>query len=200
VLPCRRHSLSTVVEERMPRQEALREVPSRVTPRLLRMSEAGTTLGHATRPGAASIFHVQEFDMPSLNPYLSFKNEAREAMTFYQSVFGGDLDISTFGDYEGMVQDPAESDLVMHSQLTSPDGFVLMGADTPTGMTYEKPAGISVSVSGDDEPSLQGFWDKLADGGAVVMPFDTPPWGGRFGMLTDRFGIDWMIAVNAQQA
>ena len=82
--------------------------------------------------------------MPSLNPYLSFKNQAREAMTFYQSVFGGELDISTFGQFEGMVQDPAEADLVMHSQLTTPDGFVLMAADTPTGMTWQQPAGVSV--------------------------------------------------------
>ncbi|WP_137843022.1 VOC family protein [Microbacterium sp. 2FI] len=135
--------------------------------------------------------------MPSLNPYLSFRTQARDAMTFYQSVFGGELTIDTFAGFEGMVQDPAEQDLVMHAQLTSPEGFVLMGADTPSGMPYSAPAGISVSVSGDDEASLQGFWDKLSDGGTVVMPFDTPPWGGRFGMLTDRFGIDWMIALNA---
>lgn len=135
--------------------------------------------------------------MASLNPYLSFKDQAREAMTFYQGVFGGELDISTFGQYEGMVQDPAEADLVMHAQLTSPDGFVLMAADTPTGMTWRQPAGMAVSVSGDDEALLQGFWDKLTDRGTVTMPFDTPPWGGRFGMLTDRFGIDWMVAVNA---
>lgn len=135
--------------------------------------------------------------MPSLNPYLSFQNQAREAMTFYQTVFGGDLDISTFGQFEGMVQNPAENDLVMHAQLTSPDGFVLMAADTPTGMEYRPPAGISVSVSGDDEAALQGWWDALTAGGTVVMPFDTPPWGGRFGMLTDRFGIDWMLALNA---
>jgi PhnB protein len=121
-------------------------------------------------------------------------------MTFYQSVFGGDLDISTFGQYEGMVQDPAESDLVMHAQLTTPDGFVLMGADTPSGMPYVKPAGMAVSVSGDDEAALEGFWNKLVDDGTVVLPFDTPPWGGRFGMLTDRFGIDWMVALNAPQS
>ncbi|MFB8146825.1 VOC family protein [Microbacterium sp. NPDC056003] len=135
--------------------------------------------------------------MPSLNPYLSFKNQAREAMTFYQSVFGGELDISTFGQYEGMVQDPSENDLVMHSQLSTPDGFVLMGADTPSGVEYREPAGISVSVSGDDEAALQAYWNALAAGGTVVMPFETPPWGGRFGMLTDRFGIDWMLALNA---
>ncbi|WP_169581922.1 MULTISPECIES: VOC family protein [Microbacterium] len=137
--------------------------------------------------------------MPSLNPYLSFRTNARDAMTFYQGVFGGDLDISTFGQFEGMVDDPSESDLVMHAQLTTPEGFVLMGADTPGRMEYRAPAGISVSVSGDDEAALDRYWNGLADGGTIVMPFDTPPWGGRFGMLTDRFGIDWMIALNAAQ-
>ncbi|GAA1961127.1 VOC family protein [Microbacterium deminutum] len=138
-------------------------------------------------------------EMPSLNPYLSFKNQAREAMEFYRGVFGGDLTVSTFAEYPGMTDDPAEQDLVMHAQLETPDGFVLMGADTPSRMEYEKPAGISVSVSGDDESSLEGYWQKLSDGGSVTMPFDTPPWGGKFGMLTDRYGIDWMVAVNAAQ-
>lgn len=88
----------------------------------------------------------------------------------------------------------------MHAQLTTPDGFTLMGADTPTGMDYTKPAGISVSVSGDDEAKLQGFWDALAEGGSVTMPFEVPPWGGRFGMLRDRFGIDWMLAYSPAQS
>ena len=138
--------------------------------------------------------------MPSLNPYLSFKNDARAAMEFYQSVFGGDLDISTFGEYEGMVQDPSEKELVMHSQLTSPDGFVLMASDTPASMPYREPGGSSISVSGEDEAQLQRFWDALSEGGSVTMPYDTPPWGGRFGMLRDKFGIDWMIALNAAQS
>lgn len=135
-----------------------------------------------------------------LNPYLSFQNEAREAMEFYQSVLGGDLTVSTFGEYEGMVQDPAEQDLVMHSQLTTPHGLTLMGADTPTGMQYEKPAGISISLSGEDESTLQGWWDGLADGGSVTMPLDVPPWGGKFGMLRDRYGVDWMVSIDTGDA
>ena len=134
--------------------------------------------------------------MPSLNPYLSFKSDARSAMEFYQSVFGGDLDISTFGSFEGMVEDASENDLVMHAQLTTPDGFILMASDTPSRMEYVAPAGISVSVSGDDEPKLEGFWNALVDGGSVVMPFEVPPWGGRFGMLRDRFGVEWMVAFS----
>ena len=136
--------------------------------------------------------------MPTLNPYLSFKNEARTAMEFYQSVLGGELDVSTFGSYEGMVQDPAESNLVMHAQLTTAEGMVLMASDTPAGMEYAAPAGISVSVSGEDEAQLEKYWNGLIEGGTVTMPFEVPPWGGRFGMLRDKFGVDWMIAYSPE--
>lgn len=137
--------------------------------------------------------------MTTLNPYISFRNNAREAMEFYQSVFGGELAVDTFGGYD-MGQDPAENDLVMHAQLETPDGLTLMAADTPGSMPYKEPAGVSVSVSGDDEARLQSVWDGLTAGGTVVMPFETPPWGGRFGMLTDKFGVDWMVALNASPA
>ncbi len=71
-------------------------------------------------------------------------------------------------------------------------------ADSNARMDYVKPAGISVSVSGDDEPKLEGFWNALVDGGSVVMPFEVPPWGGRFGMLRDKFGIDWMVSYSPE--
>lgn len=135
--------------------------------------------------------------MASLNPYISFKNDARAAMEHYQSVFGGELAIDTFESFPEMGVDPSEATLVMHAQLDTPDGFVLMAADTPSSMSYARPSGISVSVSGEDEAQLERFWNGLVDGGSVTMPFETPPWGGRFGMLTDRFGIDWMVALNA---
>ena len=134
--------------------------------------------------------------MLALNPYLSFTSNAREAMDFYQSVFGGTLEVSTFDQFPGMLEDPAEGTLVMHARLTTPEGLTLMGADTPTGTTYTAPAGIAVSVSGDDEAQLQGWWDALSDGAEITLPYGTPPWGGRFGMLTDRFGIDWMVVFN----
>jgi len=135
--------------------------------------------------------------MTILNPYLSFRSNAREAMEFYQSVFGGELNVSTFGDIPGMTDDPAENALVMHAQLTAPDGLTLMGADTPASMEFHEPAGVSLSISGDDADTLQGYWDALAADGTVTMPYDTPPWGGRFGMLVDKFGFPWMVALNA---
>ena len=127
-----------------------------------------------------------------LNPYLSFRDDAREAMTFYQSVVGGELTVSTFADFHAS-EDPAEQDKVMHSHLETPDGLVLMGADTPNSMEYRPQAGVSVSLSGDDEDRLRGCWERLSDGGTVVMPFEKAPWGDTFGMCVDRFGTSWMI-------
>lgn len=131
--------------------------------------------------------------MPSiLNPYLSFDKNAREAMDFYRSVFGGDVQVMTFGQ---MAHDPSETDLVMHSQLNAPNGMVLMGSDTPAAMARTQGNNISVSLSGDDEAELHGFWDKLADGATILLPLAKAPWGDSFGMLTDKFGIPWMVNI-----
>jgi len=131
--------------------------------------------------------------MANLNPYLSFRTEARQAMEFYQSVLGGELEINVFGEFPDMVQDPSQADLVMHAQLTTEDGLVLMASDSPDGMPYEPPQGFSVSLSGNSEATTRAVWDKLADGASITMPLDTPPWGGTFGMLVDRFGVPWML-------
>jgi PhnB protein len=132
-----------------------------------------------------------------LNPYLNFQDNAREAMTFYQSVLGGNLTVSTFAEFQAS-DDPAEQDKVMHSQLETPDGLVLMAADTPNVMEYRPQAGVSVSLSGDDEAQLRGYWERLSDGGNVMMPFERAPWGDTFGMCVDRFGTSWMVNVAGQ--
>jgi PhnB protein len=127
-----------------------------------------------------------------LNPYLSFRDNAREAMTFYHSVFGGELNVSTFADFHAS-SDPAEQNKIMHSQLEAPDGLVLMGADTPAAMEFRPQAGVSVSLSGDDEARLRGYWERLSEGGTVTMPLEKAPWGDTFGMCVDRFGTSWMV-------
>jgi PhnB protein len=132
-----------------------------------------------------------------LNPYLSFRDNAREAMTFYHSVFGGELTVSTFADFHAS-GDPTEQHKIMHSQLESPDGLVLMGADTPEGMEYRSQAGVSVSLSGDDEARLRGYWERLSEGGSVTVPFEKAPWGDTFGLCVDRFGTNWMVNAAAQ--
>jgi PhnB protein len=135
--------------------------------------------------------------MPTrLNPYLSFKDDAREAMDFYHGVFGGKLDVSTFKDYQAS-QDPAEDDKVMHARLETESGLLIMGADTPSSMEYSPGARISMSLSGEDEAELRGYWDKLCAGGTEVMPLEKAPWGDTFGMLRDKYGIDWLVNITA---
>ena len=129
-----------------------------------------------------------------LNPYFSFRDTAEEAMTFYRSVFGGELSVSRFSEY-GASDDPAEQDKVMHSMLTTGTGMVLMAADTPNSMDLRVGDNVSVSVSGDDESVMRGWWEALGAGGTVTMPLEEAPWGGLFGMCTDRFGIHWMFSV-----
>ena len=130
-----------------------------------------------------------------LNPYLSFRDDAREAMEFYQSVFGGKLDVSTFADAGGMGVPDDEQGKVMHAMLEVPGVLTLMGADTPSHMEYHEPAGMSVSLSGDDDDTLQGWWDGLSADGKVNVPLEKAPWGDTFGMLTDKYGIDWMVNI-----
>ncbi|MDR6970524.1 VOC family protein [Leifsonia shinshuensis] len=133
--------------------------------------------------------------MPSiLNPYLNFRGSAREAMDFYRSVFGGEVQRSTFAEYQ-MAQDPADNDLIMHSQLTSPAGFTLMAADVPAHMDFTQGSSISISLSGDDEAELTGYWEKLVEGGNVIEPLNKAPWGDSFGMAIDRFGVQWLVNI-----
>jgi len=134
--------------------------------------------------------------MPTiLTPYVSFRDNAREAMEFYKSVFGGELTVSTFGDFQAS-DDPSEQNKVMHSQLTSPSGLVLMAADTPNSMDYTPGTAISISLSGDDETELTGYYEKLVDGGTVTEPLAKAPWGDSFGMCVDKFGINWLVNIS----
>ena len=129
-----------------------------------------------------------------LNPYLSFRDTAREAIEFYHSVFGGELTVSTFADMHAS-EDPAEQDKVMHSMVVTDGGLCLMAADTPNSMEWSPPSGVSVSLSGEDEAELTGHWNRLSDGGTVTMPLARAPWGDTFGMCVDRFGISWLVNI-----
>lgn len=120
-----------------------------------------------------------------LNPYLSFRGQAREAMEFYQEVFGGELRLNTFGEFGH--PDPSVADQVMHAQLETPSGFTLMASDTPGGMSYNPGDTMSVSLSGDDE-ALRDYFARLSEGGTVTMPLEKQMWGDEFGMCIDRFG------------
>ena len=127
--------------------------------------------------------------MPSvLNPYISFRDNAREAMEFYKDVFGGNLSLNTFGEYG----DP---------NAPGADGMTLMAADTPPGMEFNPGGGnITISLSGDDEQELRGYWDKLSEGGSVTMPLEKQMWGDLYGMCTDKYGVPWMVDIVPPQS
>ena len=133
-----------------------------------------------------------------LNPYISFAGNARQALEFYESVFGGSLTLSTFGEY-GQEDSPI-ADQIMHGMLETDNGFTLMGADSPPGTDHSPGNNISVSLSGDDAPELRGYWEKLSGGGTVSVPLEKQMWGDEFGMCVDRFGIPWLVNIAQPQA
>jgi PhnB protein len=130
----------------------------------------------------------------SLDPYVFFKGNCREAMDFYKSVFGGELTMSSYkeamGEMEGAGEHP---DWIMHSKLEGDVSF--MASDTEKASA--KAAKIDLSLSGSDEAKLKKYFDALSEGGNVQMPLEKQFWGDTFGMLTDKYGIEWMINVNA---
>jgi PhnB protein len=133
-----------------------------------------------------------------LNPYINFKDTTRQAMEFYKSVFGGELRMSTFKEFNAS-QDPSEDNKIMHAELNNGDGIVFMASDTPKRMEYRPGTNINMSLSGDDEAELKGYFNKLSAGGQVSEPLEKAPWGDSFGMCTDRFGINWFVNITAKK-
>ncbi|MGI8457727.1 MAG: VOC family protein [Propionibacteriaceae bacterium] len=125
-------------------------------------------------------------------PYLSFRSTAREALEFYRDVFGGELVMSTFGEF-GMPD--VAADQIMHGQLETSAGFVLMGSDVPESMPHTGGSTLTVCLNGDDVDQLHGYWEKLIQGADVSTPLEKMMWGDEYGACTDRFGIPWMINI-----
>jgi PhnB protein len=133
-----------------------------------------------------------------LNPYVSFNGDTKEAMEFYKSVFGGNLTLSTFK--EAGIPEASHADKIMHGMLLADNGMTLMAADTPPGMKYNSGTNISISLSGDNEEELRGYWNKLIDGAKITVPLDKAPWGDTFGMLIDKFGIGWLVNIAGKKS
>jgi PhnB protein len=130
-----------------------------------------------------------------LNPYLSFKDNTRDAMGFYRTVFGGKLDMQTFKELNAS-KDPSEDDKIMHSQLEADNGITIMASDTPDRMEFKPGTNFSMSLSGDNEAELRSYFEKLAAGGTVTMPLEKAIWGDTFGMLVDKFGVNWLVNIS----
>ncbi|MEO8581905.1 MAG: VOC family protein [Patescibacteria group bacterium] len=137
--------------------------------------------------------------MTRINPYISFKDNASEAMEFYKTVFNGKLTLTTFKE-GGAPSDPSQDSKIMHAVLEISNEMLFMAADTPSGMEYVPGKNISMSLGGENEDELRGYWEKLAVGAVIEQPLAQAPWGDTFGMLTDKFGIHWLVNISGKKA
>ncbi|MFF1460221.1 MULTISPECIES: VOC family protein [unclassified Streptomyces] len=127
--------------------------------------------------------------------HLNFRGEARAALDFYRSVFGGDLATVTYQD-AGAVDDPAEADQVMWGQVTAENGFRVMAYDVPSRLPWDRGENsFFVSVRGDDAAEVTEYWEKLSAGADVVQPLGPARWAPLYGMLRDRYGVVWVVDV-----
>ena len=135
-----------------------------------------------------------------LNPYLTFNGNCEEAMEFYKTVFGGELTISRFGDFSGPDMPTPEDykNKVMHAMLKN-DDLMFMASDGAPGSTIKFGENMTMSLSGPDEEKLTNYFNALAAGGTITMPLAKQIWGDTFGMLTDKFGVQWMVDIGPAQ-
>ncbi|MCP2167268.1 VOC family protein [Goodfellowiella coeruleoviolacea] len=130
--------------------------------------------------------------------HLNFRGQARAALEFYQSVFGGDLSVVTYRD-SGNVQEPAEADQVMWGQVAADNGFHVMAYDVPSRLAYDQGENaVFVSVRGETVEEVAGYWEGLTAGATIVQPFGPAGWSPAYGMLKDRFGVVWVVDVVSQ--
>lgn len=141
--------------------------------------------------------------------HINFRGDARQALEFYQSVFGGVLTAVAYADF-GMPKELPDADKVVFGQVTADNGFRIMAYDVPsqatpapavTGTTRENGVTLTgerffVAVAGETADEVSPLWDKLADGAEIIEKFGPSPFSPGFGMLTDRFGVTWILQVN----
>jgi PhnB protein len=137
----------------------------------------------------------------TLNPYIFFQGNCKEAMEFYKNIFGGELAMQTMGEVPDEAMPPGVNkeevkDQIMHAGLSG-GTVAIMGSDSSKASA--KAAKIELSLSGTDETKLRKIFDSLGEGGKVNMPLAKQFWGATFGMLTDKYGIDWMVNIDTPQ-
>jgi len=131
-----------------------------------------------------------------LNPYLHFNGAAEEALGFYQAIFGGELSLSRYGDFPNPSVTEDSKNQIMHGVLTS-EQLQLMASDSGPMGEVQTGSNVSLSLSGDDSAALTRYFEGLSDGGTVTDPLSTKQWGDTFGMVTDRYGISWLVNITS---
>lgn len=127
--------------------------------------------------------------------HLNFRGNAREALEFYQTVFGGHLTVVTYEDAH-RVQTPSEAKQVMWGQVLADNGFRIMAYDVPSQRPWDQGKDpLFVSVRGETADEIAAFWGKLSDGATIEEPLETSAWSPLYGRLRDRFGVAWVLDV-----
>ncbi len=144
--------------------------------------------------------------MPTtLTPYLSFRDNTREAFAFYEKALGAKIEaMMSYAEMPAPAAPDAgcadgaraDGDGIMHARLALPGGAMLFAGDTPPGMPYEGVKGVMLAVQYDSIDQAHSAFHALSQGGRVTMPLAPAFWAKTFGMLTDRFGVSW--AVNGE--
>ncbi|MEV6166693.1 VOC family protein [Streptomyces sp. NPDC051954] len=127
--------------------------------------------------------------------HLNFRGDARAALTFYQSVFAGQIVMVTYKD-AGNVQDPSEADQVMWGQVAADSGFRVMAYDVPSHLPWDQGENaFFVSLRGETVEEITTHWERLSAGAVIVRPLEPAQWAPLYGMLKDRFGVTWVVDV-----
>lgn len=134
----------------------------------------------------------------SLIPYLNFDGTTTsDAMKFYQSIFGGELTMQTFAE-AGMSKSDEDKNYIVHAELKT-EGLTFMASSGQPGVPINFGDSVSMNIVGTDSQKLNSWFEKLSEGGNVIMPLEKQFWGDVFGMLKDKFGIQWMINIYSEK-
>ena len=135
-----------------------------------------------------------------LQPYLCFNGNCEEAMQFYQSILGGELEINRFGAFSSPEMPVADEqkDKVMHATLNN-QSLSFMASDGMPDRAVVFGDSVTLSLAGTDSEQLTTFFNKLSEGGSVTMPLAKQVWGDTFGMFTDKYQIHWMVNITSSE-
>lgn len=134
----------------------------------------------------------------SVTNHLNFRGDARAALEFYRSIFGGELNAVTYEQAHN-VQDPTDADRIMWGQVAAENGFRIMAYDVPAAMPWDQGQNsYFVSVRGTDADEIGTYWEGLSEGASIRQPLGPAAWSPLYGMLQDRFGVVWILDVIAE--
>ncbi len=137
----------------------------------------------------------------NLNPYLFFGGNCREAMEFYKNIFGGELMLTTYGEGPADAHSDPKANSeemkskIMHARLNG--DIVMLASDNPHNSEAKNTGQFSLSLEGSDEDRLKGYFDKLSENGTITAPLTKQFWGDTFGMVTDNYGVNWMVNITS---